>query len=286
MRRAFPQSLALAVGLAAVMSVIGSQPARGAAARLREGQRVALVGQITSAPKEVAGVRAERKMQVAIGPGKVDYTLHMSDAEVLGLNGQKIETDDLTDKQWVRAEGTVMDDPRRIRVTRVQVIGTDAASMRSSPYFRADHERGYLAVVAGSRETLIPEPARGFGAARVVIVGKVSSDTGTLETTRNIQVDAAGTTWTLNVPREIAVFDVKGEKISVHEIKRGQWIQAQGWEIGDRRVRATRLQNIGTDEAFRASTFFRAGEPSGYVERSTGTRSSAPTRRGTQPASR
>lgn len=222
-------------------------------------------------------------MQVAIGPGKVDYTLHMSDAEILGANGQKIETDDLTDKQWIRAEGTVMDDPRRIHVTRLQIIGSDMASLRRSPYYRGGMEQGYLAVVAGSRESLVREPARGFGAARVVIVGKVSSDTGSLETTRHIQVDAGGSTWTLNVPRETAVVDAKGEKISVHEVTKGQWLQAQGWEIGDHRVRATRVQNLGAEEAFRASPFFRAGEPTGYVERSTGA-AAAPVRRKARPS--
>ena len=33
---------------------------------------------------------------------------------------------------WVRAEGTVLDDPRRIKVAKLHVIGKDTASFRQS----------------------------------------------------------------------------------------------------------------------------------------------------------
>jgi hypothetical protein len=101
----------------------------------------------------------------------------------------------------------------------------------------------------------------------MVIVGLVSSSTGPLESTRKIQVDAAGNTWTLNVPKDTPLYDVKGEKISVHEIAKGQWIRAHGWQTDDLRIRAARLQEVGPQEAYQASTYFRAGQPLGYVER-------------------
>src|SRR5437764_15442868 len=47
------------------------------AALLREGQQVVVVGEVSSAPKKIAGVKEEQKMQVAVGPTRTDYTLHV-----------------------------------------------------------------------------------------------------------------------------------------------------------------------------------------------------------------
>ena len=55
-----------------------------------------------------------------------------------------MDTNDIADKMWVRAEGTVMDDQRRIQVSRMQVLGEDAGAYRQGVYFQAGHERGYL----------------------------------------------------------------------------------------------------------------------------------------------
>jgi hypothetical protein len=234
----------------------------------REGQQVVVVGEITSSPKKVAGVREEQKMQVAVGPGKTDYTLHLEGAPLVGASGQKIEDNDLADKMWVRAVGTVMDDPRRIKVTRLQVIGKDMPSLQRSAFYRSGLDQGYVMAVAGSRQTF-PE-SRAYSPAAMVIVGRVSDDTGALETTRKIQVDAAGNTWTLHVPKDIPILDAKGEKISVHEIDDGQWIRAHGWQTDDLRMRVARIENIGAEEAFRTSTYFRTAEPIGYVDRTPG----------------
>jgi hypothetical protein len=235
----------------------------------REGQQVVVVGEITSSPKKVAGVKEERKMQVAVGPAKTDYTLHLDGAELIGASGQKIEDNDLVDKMWVRAMGTVMDDPRRIKATRLQVIGKDMPSLQRSAFSRTGLDQGYVLAVAGSRQTF-PE-SKIYTPTTVTIVGKVTDDTGALETTRRIQVDAAGNTWTLNVPKDVPIVDTKGGKISVHEIADGQWVRAHGWQTDDLRIRAARIEEIGAEEAFRASPIFRAAEPMGYVERVPGT---------------
>jgi hypothetical protein len=239
---------------------------------LREGQPVIVVGEITSAPKRVAGVREERKMQVGIGPAKLDYTLHIGEAEMLDVYGKKLGTDDLVDKMWIRATGTVMDDPRRVKVTKLQIVGKDLPSLQQSAFYRTGYDQGYVMAVAGSRQ-VIPAPAGTtvLTAAPLVIVGKVADDTGPLENTRKIQVDASGNTWTADVPKDTPIFDTKGQKISVHEIAKGQWVRLHGWQTDDLRLRSARIENVGADEAFRTSAYFREGAPMGYVERLPGT---------------
>jgi Domain of unknown function (DUF5666) len=274
MKQMVPLALALTMGLAALAQAqtpnATPNGAAAPAALFREGQQVVLVGEITSSPKHVAGVAEEQKMQVAIGPGKTDYTLHLKDAQMIGQSGAKIQDNDLVDHMWVRAEGTVMNDPRRIKVTKLQVIGKDMPGLQSSAFYRSGFDQGYVMAVAGSRQ-IFPEMTAAFTPAPMVIIGKVADDTGPLETTRKLQVDAAGNTWTLTVPKDAPVFDAQGKKISVHEIAKGQWVRAHGWQTDDLRMRVARVENIGPEEAFRASTYFRGTEPMGYVERAPGT---------------
>jgi hypothetical protein len=235
-----------------------------------EGTAVVIVGEITSQPRDL-GVSTERKMQVAIGPGKVDYTLHLRDAKMYGVYGQEVKPGDFSDKMWVRAEGKVMDDPRRIKVSRLQVVGKDLAGLKQTAFYRPGFDQGYVMAVAGTRQIFPVATGAVYEPTAMTIVGKVSSDTGTFETTRKIQVDAAGNTWSLSVPSDARVMSAKGEKISVHEISDGQWVRAHGWQTDDLRMRVARMENIGKEEAYRASTFFRAGEPIGYVDRAPGT---------------
>jgi len=101
MNRIIPLMFVMLLGL------IGSAQARDdRGAPRKEGTPVIIVGQVTSAPKKVAGV-VQKHFQIALGPSKRDtYTLHVSDAsEMVSLSGDKIAISDLDDKQWVRAEG-------------------------------------------------------------------------------------------------------------------------------------------------------------------------------------
>jgi hypothetical protein len=164
-----------------------------------------------------------------------------------------------------------MNDPRRIKVTRLQVIGKDLPSLQSSAFHRPGFEQGYVVAVAGSREVFPATRGTVFSPGPLLIVGKVSSDTGPLEATRKIKVDAAGNAWTIDVPRDTPLFDEQGEKISVHEIAKGQWVRVHGWQKDDLRLRAARVQNIGLDEVYRVGAFYRVSEPLGYVEREPGT---------------
>lgn len=268
MKRSIGLAAIVLVGLAAAAQAQTRTTAR--AATFREGTPVVIVGMISSQPRDF-GVTTERKMQVAVGPQKVDHTLHLSDAKLHSYHGAEIKPDHFMDKMWVRAEGTVMDDPRRIKVARLQVIGKDMPSLRRSAFYRRGFDQGYVMAVAGTRQVFPSTAGAIYEPAPMTIIGRVSDDTGTFETTRKIQVDAAGNTWTLNVPQNAPVVDAKGEKISVHEISEGQWVRAHGWQTEDLRMRAARIENIGPEEAYRASAYYRANEPIGYVERMPGT---------------
>jgi hypothetical protein len=235
------------------------RPASG----LSQGARVVLVGQVSSPPK---GEINEQKMQVAVGSERIDYTLHFRNAQLFGLQGQKIDEDGLDDGQWVRAEGAMMDDPRRVQVSRVQVIGTKEGGYETSAFSHPGFSHGYLMAVAGSRQTYYPNAQTPFREREVMLVGKITDDTDPANTIRKVQVQAAGNEWTLHVPKRATVLDAKGEMISVHEIDQGQWVRVTGIQTGDLRLRVTRLENIGAGEVFQKSNFFRSEWPMGYVE--------------------
>lgn len=152
--RLFHTAAAL-LGSAALIS--GAAAARKHYTRLPEGTPVLIVGQVSSNPKSSVD---EQKMQVAIGPEEVDYTLHLNRATVFkGPNGEWIDEDRFQDGHWVRAEGRVMNDPRRIMVSRIRLITTrKAPTLSGNPYNRRGYAKGYLvwpygeaSRVAGSR---------------------------------------------------------------------------------------------------------------------------------------
>jgi len=133
-----------------------------------EGMAVVIVGEVSSQPRDF-GFAREKKMQVSAGPGATEYSLHLRGAQLADASGQKRGVSDLKDKMWVRAEGRLMSDPRRIKISRLEVIGNDRLAYEQSSYYRPDIAAGYLASVvssvAGSRETLpapAPEPYYGF----------------------------------------------------------------------------------------------------------------------------
>jgi len=249
-----------ALMVAALVSPTQAKEKRNAA--FPKGTPVVVVGPITSPPK---GELNEQKMQVGIGPERADYTLHFRDARLLGLHGEKIDEDGFDSRQWVRAEGTVMGNPRRIKVSRVQVISSDEAGFPGTPFARPGFAHGYVLSVAGSRATY-PESTVAFGERELVLVGKVSDDTGAAQSTRKVQVLSAGNEWTLNVPDEATVLDQKGGKLSVHEVRKGQWVRATGFQTDDLRMRVTRLENVGVEDVYRTSSFFRSEWPLGYTE--------------------
>lgn len=139
------------LGLGLTATAISAAPRR-AAVQYPEGTRVVIVGRISSQPRNVT-VAHERKMQVSVGPNRTDYTLHLNDARITGPNGGVAQVSDLRDRWWVRAEGRVMDDPKRIDVSRVQVLSKTRDNLKGTAYYRPGMAHGYVTAVAGSRQT-------------------------------------------------------------------------------------------------------------------------------------
>lgn len=251
-----------------VMRAENRPVAGGTAGRFAEGTPVVVVGEVTSQPRD-AGIVVENKMQVGIGPEKTDYTLHLGDAKLSGIHGEEIGKSGLKDRMWVRAEGTVMDDPRRIKASRLQVVGKDLPGLKQSAFYRPGFDQGYVLSVAGSREVFPRVADTRFAAAPVTLVGRISDDTGPFNATRKIQVKSAGNEWTMRVVDGATVVDERGKQVSVHDLKDGQWIRATGWQTDDLRMRVFRMEALGAPEAFERSTYYRKDSPFGYVERVT-----------------
>jgi hypothetical protein len=235
-----------------------------------EGTPVVIVAEVTSPPK---GMLGEQKMQVGIGAERTVYTLHFEGAALIGLYGRVIDEDGFEDGQWVRAEGRVMKDPRRIRASRIEVISRDEFGMRRSAYFRTGAERGYLTAVTGAAEARA-QPVTGPSdpqppPSELTLVGRISDPAGPLKANRKLQARAGDEQWTLRVADDAAVLGETGGKTSVHDLKKGQWIRATGRQTGDLRMEVTRVETIGTEKAFRRSAFFRPDFSRGYVDRGT-----------------
>jgi len=116
--------------------------------KLLEGQPVILVAEVTSQPNDL---KQEQKMQVKMGADTKGYTLHLKDAVIRDANGVKMDSNDLVDKTWVRAEGYIMDEPRRVHVTRLVVLGKASDEYIAGPFFYTGYERGYIFQVDGDR---------------------------------------------------------------------------------------------------------------------------------------
>ena len=116
-----------------------------------EHTRVLIVGRISSQPRNVLFAH-EQKMQVSVGPRRMDYTLHLKHARITGPNGGVAQVSDLRDRWWIRAEGRVMDDPQRIQVARLQVFSKTRNTLRGTAYYQRGRPHGYVTLVAAARE--------------------------------------------------------------------------------------------------------------------------------------
>jgi hypothetical protein len=142
-----------AATLAVLLATATACSAKPRHTRLPEGTAVMLVGRISSEPDST------EKMQVSLGPRQVAYSLHLSRASVLsGPKGHPLSADDFHHGQWVRAEGRIMNDTRRIMVSRIRLITRrKLPSLAGTAYNRRGYASGYLvwpygeARVAGSR---------------------------------------------------------------------------------------------------------------------------------------
>jgi hypothetical protein len=148
--------LTAALGLIGCCIAAVAASAKDRVPRFAEGTPVVIVGRISSQPRNVAFAH-EKKMQVSVGPRAVDFTLHLDDAKIIGPNGHEARISDIQDKWWVRAEGRVMDDSRRIDVTRMRVFSKHRENLKGTAYYRPGLPHGYIIAVAGSRQ-VYPTP--------------------------------------------------------------------------------------------------------------------------------
>jgi len=260
MKRLLPLALAL-LGTLLLTTV-----ARAQARFVDEGTPVVIVGRVVSQPRN-AGLIHEHKMQVAVGPEKTEYTLHMKDARFFSNTGEEYHVSDMRDRMWVRAEGTAMNDPQRVKVDRLTVLGDDRYRFNESAFWRPGYEQGYVMTTSGQRYVYPANTGQLVYRPRgLTLVGRVIDDTGPGQATRRIRVEAAGDEWTLHVPKDAAVVDEAGKPISVHEIHEGQWIRVAGEQTDDLRMRVDRLHEIGPRDVYERSTYYHTAFPLGYTE--------------------
>jgi len=257
MRRILPWVTAILLSLSSVAQ------ARERAPAFPQGTAVLVVGEVTSPPKTRLG---EQKMQVAVGLEHTDYTLHFFGAQVLGVNGRPLDEGDFHHGMWVRAEGRIMNDSRRVKVGRLQVIASDRASLARSALLPPGQEQGYITSVAGTRQTIPEGAAASVRPSPTVIVGRVGQDYHPRGLAMGISVQAAGTEWRLEFPEEARLIDRQGGAVSADQILPGQWVRVLGWRTDDLRLRVARVEQIGKDAALRRSSLYRVGSPLGYAE--------------------
>jgi hypothetical protein len=233
-----------------------------------EGTPVVIVGEISSQPKN-ARFAHESKLQVAVGPNKKDHTLHIKDAKIFNANGLELAKSDLVDKMWIRAEGTVMDDARRIKITRMTVLGRDPVAFRTSSVYQPGFENGYVEKVAGSREVFTStQPAR--EGMPVVAVGRISSAPKKAKIVNEGKMQVAigpdKTDYTLHID-DARIYDSAGREMAKSDLTDDMWVRAEGTFMDDpRRVKVTRLEVVGrTTGDFRTSPSFRTTDEFGYV---------------------
>jgi hypothetical protein len=243
-----------------VLGLFTSTQARDHAPLFPKDTPVLVVGEITSPPKTRLG---EQKLQVTIGPERIDYTLHFFRAEVLDVNGRALDEGAFDRGMWVRAEGRIMNDTRRVKVSRLQVIAVDRAGLIRSAFLPLGQEQGYITAVAGSRQTFVVGALATIKPAPTVIVGRVGEDYRPQDSASGFTLQAAGATWQLQIPEEAR----SNNSASPAALQPGQWARVYGWRTDDLRLRVTRIEPIGKDADLRRSTAYRIGNPLGYAER-------------------
>lgn len=259
MNKTIPLAIALAVGCATTASADQHDKTS-----LDKGARVVIVGEISSPPK---GKLGEEKMQVAVGPNRTDYTLHFGKANIFGTDGRKLDEDGLHDKMWVRAEGVVMDDSRRVQVDRLTVIAKDTGQYQQSVFFRPGTHFGYLETVAGARETLAAKKAFRKGES-VVLIGEIASPPkGVIgEEKMQVAIGPKRKEYTLHFDGA-QILGPGGQKLDEDGLDDKMWIRAEGRVMDDaRRIKVTQIRVLGKDRnAFVSGPYFRSDYAHGFA---------------------
>jgi hypothetical protein len=254
------------------------------------GTQVAILGEIISPPADFL-VTQEQKMQVQVGPEQTSYTIHFADAQLVGLAGEDFPVEHFHRDMWVRAIGTAReDDPRRIDADRVEVIAKDRTAFQQSPFYAAGLGTGYVMTASGERQIFgtaldrpyvvaeVPAPVTGpvtihqpmpfTSPAPLTMVGRIEGR----PSDRELRVNTVGEMWHARTSDQAEWYDAAGRRIAWRDAQPGHWVRLTGWQTGDRQMRVSRVDHLGTDQAFRTSPYYRADAPMGYVERVAGAR--------------
>jgi len=275
MKRILSQTVLLTLGLAAAALAQKTVPAP-----LQKGTPVVVVGQI-SAPPPSFGFGDKSRMRVHVGTEQTPYTLHLRGAQLYDAGDQKIAKSKLHRGWWVRAEGTVLDDPRRIKVAKLHVIGKDAATFRQSAFYRPDQENGYVESVAGVREvfpapatTPDGEPAPTAGllpeGTPVVLVAQITNAPPAVALGQPHKMQVALGPDKVKYTLHFGDAPLRGPgdvKYTANQLKSGMWVRAEGNVMNDaRRIRVNRLEVLGNDwNAYHGSPYFRTESAQGYL---------------------
>jgi hypothetical protein len=122
---------------------------------------------------------------------------------------------------------------------------------------------------------IVPTPSHTAAAAdygRAELVGRVVSKTGKL-TGRRLYVKASGVDWTIHVPDDIHIAHGR-QSVSMHDINKGMYVHVRGEQIGQRRIKASRVDVIGDRLALTHSRFWRAARTDGFYSTTAGYRGS------------
>jgi hypothetical protein len=107
------------------------------------------------------------------------------------------------------------------------------------------------------QEKLSGTPAR--------IAGQVIGDTSRLSS-RKLRLSVNAQTWTVSAPSAVFSVSESGKPLSVHRLRKGDWVVAEGMQTGDVSIRALAIRKLGDHQnQYRQSEFFRAEQSAGYV---------------------
>ncbi|MCC2672866.1 MAG: hypothetical protein K0Q72_5338 [Armatimonadetes bacterium] len=97
------------------------------------------------------------------------------------------------------------------------------------------------------------------------LVGRITGDTNR-RSNRKLHIRSNGYGWTINAPDNVLSVGLRGERLSVHDLHEGDWVVAEGTQIGNSRIRALAIRKLGDDEAgYRQSNFFMPSMTGGYA---------------------
>ncbi|MGV3720777.1 MAG: hypothetical protein ACO1SX_07690 [Actinomycetota bacterium] len=262
------------IGLGAMalsLGLVGAAAVRAAdTGPITKGMPVVVIGEISSQPRDFGFIQ-ENKLQVAVGPNRLDHTLHLRGSTLLDEHGYAIAKSKLQDKWWVRAEGVALGSPRRIKVKRLTLLGKDHGDYRRSAHFRPGMESGYILAeqVAGVRQVLPSANALREG-ARVSITAPISSQPRnagvSVEEKMQVAIGPQRADYTLHFGGA-RMLGLDGKEMFASGLRDRMWIRAEGTVMDDsRRIKVEHLQVIaGDDETFRASDLYRTGGGIGSI---------------------